>query len=197
MILNNYRLIFVALALIGILLLSAPTIALFVKLPPDQEFSEIYLLGPTHTLENLPSTVTAGVPYLIYLGVVNHLGSSNYYSCYVKIGNDTKLLPNTTQNKPSPLSALYEYKTFVDNGATWEAPLTFQFDTINLVNDTAEISGVNINGIDNPVNITSALNPDKTTFTFTFMVELWSFNDVTITSQFNNRFVSLLINITK
>ena len=46
--LDNYRIIFLAVGLIGVLLFASPTIGLLVKPPSGQHFSELYVLGPNH-----------------------------------------------------------------------------------------------------------------------------------------------------
>lgn len=195
--LKNYQIVFIAIGLIGVLLFASPTIALLLKLPPDQEFSEIYLLGPDHTLGTIPFNITAGVPYLIYLGVGNYLGSSNYYRCLVKTGNETESLPNVTNGTSSMLPSLYEYNTFIDNGATWETPLTFQVKGFNFANEASQLSEININGIDYSVNKTSVWDSSEVGYYYNLIVELWSFNSTMGILQFDNRYVSLELNVTE
>ncbi len=195
--LSNYRIILITIGLIGVLLFASPTIVLLVKLPPGQEYSEIYLLGPDHDLSNLPFNIEPNVSYLLYLGVVNNLKSAGYYSCLTKFGNDSTLLPNQTLGSPSSLPSLYEYNVFLDDGATWETPFTFQIDTSNFANNTSQVSGININGIDYPVTLTSAWDSNKTGYYYSFFVELWLFNGTQGVSQYNDRFVSLILNMTQ
>ena len=52
--LKNARIIFITIGLIGVLLFASPTIALLVKPPAGEEFSELYILGPNHTFANIP-----------------------------------------------------------------------------------------------------------------------------------------------
>ncbi len=194
---SNYRTIFVAIGLIGVLLFASPTIVLLIKPPAGQEFSEIYLLGPNHTLENSPFNIKTGVSYLIYLGVTNNLESVGYYQCFLKIGNESNSFPNSTLGTPSSLPTLYEYKLFIANGATWEAPLTLQVNKLDIAKGTSQISDIEINGIDFPLNITSTWNPSKTGYYYRLNVELWLFNRTQGISQYNNRFVSLILNMTQ
>lgn len=175
---------------------ASPTIALLIKPLPNQEFSEIYILGPNKTFENIPFNITEDGKYLFYLGVGNDLGYSSYYTCYLKIGNATDSLPNTTLGTPSTLPALTEYKTFLQNGATWQAPLTFQIEDLKIDNGTSEFSHVNISGADFPVNCTSSWDANKQGYYYNLIIELWSFNSTLGTLQFDNRFVSLKLNMT-
>ena len=195
--LENARIIFVTVGLIGVLLFASPTIALLVKLPAGQEFSALYILGSNHTFGDIPFNIQANVTYLVYLGVDNNMGSSCYYTCLVKMGNETQLLPNATLGTASSLPALYEYKSFVSNGVTWEAPLTFQVNNLAFTNGECHLSGITINGVDNPVSISSAWDSNATGFYYNLLVELWIYNSTSGTIQYNNRYVSLFLNMTQ
>jgi hypothetical protein len=195
--LENIRIIFITIGLIGVLLFASPTISLLVKPPAGQEFSELYILGSNHTFENIPFNIKADVTYSVYLGVVNHLGSSCYYTCFVKMGNETELLPNATLGAPSSLSARYEYKSFISDGATWEAPLTFRVNELTFTDETSQLYSITINGLEFPVNQTSAWDSDKTGYYYNFFVELWIFNSTLGISQYHNRYVSLVLNMTQ
>jgi uncharacterized membrane protein len=195
--LENIRIIFITIGLIGVLLLASPTISLLVKPPASQEFSELYILGPNLTFANIPFNIRADVKYSVYLGVVNHLGSSCYYTSFVKLGNETLSLPSATLGVPSPLPSLYEYKSFISDGATWEVPLTFQVNKLTFTAGISQLSNITINGIEFPVKQTSSWNPDKTGYYYNLFVELWIFNSTSGTSQYHNRFVSLVLNMTQ
>jgi len=137
------------------------------------------------------------VTYLVYLGIGNNVGSPCYYTCFVKIGNETQFLPNATLGTASSLPALYEYKSFVGKGGTWEAPLTFQVNNLAFTNGECQLSGMTINGVDYPVSIASAWNSNATGFFYNLFVELWIYNSTLGTIQYNNRYVSLFLNMTE
>ena len=196
--LDNYRIVFVAVGLIGILLFASPSIGLLIKPPPSEEhFSELYILGPNHMLGDIPFNIKPGVTYSVYLGVVNQMGSSNYYTSFVKLGNETQSLPNATSGTPSLLPALFEYKSFISDGATWEAPLTFQVSQLTFTGDTSKLSDITINGVEFPISQASKWNTDKTGYYYSLFVELWIFNSTSGNSQYHNRFVSLNLNMTQ
>jgi len=195
--LENARVVFVTIGLIGVLLFASPTIALFVKLPAGQEFSEIYILGPNHTFDYIPFNIKTNVTYLVYLGVGNSMSSSCYYTCFVKMGNETQLLPNATLGTASSLPALYEYKSFVSEGAAWEAPLTFQVNKLTFTNGECQLSGITINGVGYPVSIASAWDSNAEGFYYYLFVELWTYNSTLGIIQYNNRYVSLCLNMTQ
>lgn len=148
-------------------------------------------------LGDIPFNIKAGVTYSVYLGVVNHLGSSSYYKSFVKLGNEAQSLPNSTLRTPSPLPVLYEYNSFIRDGITWEAPLTFQVNTPIFAEGTTKISTITINGVEVPVQQTSAWNSDKTGYYYNLFVELWIYNSGSGISQYHNRFVDLFLNMTQ
>lgn len=179
------------------MLLASPTISLFVKGPAGQEFSELYILGPNHTLNNLPFNIVANFNYSVYLGVVNQMGSSCYYTAIVKIANTSNYLPNATLDTPSTLPSLFEFNTFLSNGETWETPLIFQVNQLTFTNGASQLSSITINGVTFPFNQTSRWNSSNSGYYYYLFVELWLFNPTLGTSQYNNRFVSLVLNMTQ
>jgi uncharacterized membrane protein len=178
------------------LLFASPTISHFVKAPAGQEFSEIYILGSNHTFDNIPFNIKVNVTYSVYLGVVNHLGSASDYICFVKIANETESLPNATLGTPSPLSPLYEFNTLLSDGGTWEEPLTFQVNDLTIAGTECQLSNVTINGVEFQVKQPSVLDSQNGGFYYNFFVELWIYNSASGASQYDNRFVDLLLNMT-
>jgi uncharacterized membrane protein len=195
--LDNYRIAFVAVALIGILIFSWPTIILIVKAPPGQTFSEIYLLGPNRTLANIPFNIKIGETYSLYLGIGNHMGSLNYYKCYIKLNNGVDPLPNTTTQMPSPSPTLCEYSTFLNDEGSWETPFTFTVKDVDFHNGLANIKGIDINGQNYSISTSSLWNPSKSVYVFVFVFELYSFNTTSSSLEFNNRYVSFNFNMTQ
>jgi hypothetical protein len=194
--LDNCRIIFAAVGLIGILLFSCPGIGLFIKIPSGENFSEIYFLGSDHNFDNIPFNIKAGVTYTVYLGVGNQIGSSGYYQPVVKFCNANESLLNSTLGTPSPLPALFQYNTFIGNKAKWETPLTFQFKTLIFDNNVSYVPYITINGFDYSVNEMSTWSSNKTGYYYNLFVELWIFNSTLAVSQFDNRNVNLFLNMT-
>jgi len=86
----EYRGLFVVGSLVLILIMAAPTLGLFIRIPDGSErFSEVWLLGPEGQAENYPFNVSVNESYYVYVGVGNHLGRSAYYRIYVKFRNQT------------------------------------------------------------------------------------------------------------
>lgn len=179
------------------LLFSWPTIGLVVKPPVGEAFSELYILGPDHMFDGIPFNVKVGVTYSLYLGVGNHMGSSCYYTCFVKLRNETEPLPDAKLGAPSSLPALYEFRSFIKDEEYWESPLTFKVKELVFANGVSYLSGITINGQDFQVNTSSAWNTNKTGFYYGLFVELWTFNAISGSSEFHNRSVYLSLNMTQ
>ena len=77
--LGDFKLVFVAVGLIGVLLIASPALAGAIRLPSGEAFSELYLLGPNQMAANYPYNIAVGENYSVYVNVGNHLGSSAYY----------------------------------------------------------------------------------------------------------------------
>ena len=194
---NDYRALFISIALIGILLFASPTIALLVQPPVNQEFSSLYMLGPNHTFDGIPSNIKVGTANLVYLGIINHMGSSEYYTCSLKLGNNSAPLPNATLGLPSSLQTIFVYKSVIKDTATFEIPLTFQVDQLTITNNMSFLSSITINGVTYPINLTSAWDANGNGYLYNLIVELSIYNSKTGTTQYNNRYLSLILNITE
>ena len=179
------------------MLVSSPIIGSVLRLPIGEQFSELFLLDQDHNAKNYPFNLEEGKEYLVYLGVSNHMASSAYYVLKVKLGNQTDPLPNSTIAAPSTLESLYEYKFFVADKESWEAPLTFSIFDIDFVGNRSVINGIVINNVEYTVNKKSEWNTEGAGFYFKLFVELWIFNPQFDSIEFHNRFVALKLNITQ
>lgn len=192
--LNNYKTVFISIGLIGILLFSLPTLSLFLP-SRSQHFSELYILGPNRTFEDMPFNIVPEETYVTYIGVGNNLGRSSYYSCIIKIANSSEFFPDTTSGSPSELSNIYVFHFFVTDGQTWQTPLAFKVEDAQFEDNLCRLNQVNINGISIPISQTSTFKLDNDGFNFNLIVELWICDPTSGINQFNNRFVSLPLNI--
>jgi len=195
--LGDYRIIFVAVGLIGTLLIATPAIVDAIHLPGGEQFSELYLLGPNRVAANYPSNITVDQNYSVYVGVGNQLGSSAYYALYVKLANQTDQMPNDTLGTPSSLPPLYEYRFSIQTGINWESPLTFSVSSASISGNSSQINTLQINGVTSNVNKPAMWNSNSSTFTYRLLIELWAFNSSSNTILYNNRFVDLQLNLTR
>jgi uncharacterized membrane protein len=195
--LAEYKLIFVAIGVIGIILIVTPALADAIRLPGGEQFSELYLLGAGQMAQNYPSNIVVGQNYSIYVGVSNHLGSSASYVLYVKFQNGTDPLPNTTTNTPDPAPPLYEYRFSLPDSNSWEEPLTFSVSDATVSNNQSVVETLMINSLNLNVNVPVAWDSNSTGFNYKLVFELWLYNSTANSIQFNNRFVDLKLNLTK
>ena len=195
--LEGYKLVFVAVGLIGVLLIATPALAGAIRLPGGEQFSELYLLGPNQMAANYPSNIAVGQNYSVYVGVGNQLGSSAYYVLYVKLGNETDQMPNDTLGTPSSLPPLYEYRFSIQNSMNWESLLTFSVSNASISGNNSQINTLQINGVAFNVDKPAMWDSNSTTFTYQLFFELWIYNIQSSSVEFDNRFVDLQLNLTR
>jgi len=194
--LEDCKVVFAAVGLIGVLLFASPTLGLVLRLPGGEKFSELWVLGPGRMAEDYPFNVGAGVSYLVYVGVGNHMGSSAYYVVYVKFRNQSEPLPNATAETPSPLPPLYEYRVFLEEGESWEAPLMFSFSGVSFFENRSFIESFRMNDVAFSVNKLALWNGEYYGYYYQVFIELWIYVAEFDGFQFHNRFVGLWLNMT-
>ena len=195
--LNDYKLIFVSVGLIGVLLIATPALAEAVRLPGSEQFSQLYLLGPNQMAENYPFNIEASQNYSIYVGVANQMGFSVYGMVYVEFMNQTDQLPNAATGVPCSLQPLYEYLFAVQNGESWESPLTFSVSDASFSGNQSFIKTLTLNDYVFNVNKPSLWDSNTTMFSYKLLFELWIYDTQSGTISFNNRFVDLQLNLTQ
>ena len=195
--LEEYKLVFIAVGLIGVLIFASPVLATFAGFPPGEQFSELYILGPERMAENYPFNVVAGQDYKVYVGVGNHMGSSVYYVVYVKLKNQAEPFPNATVGSPSPIPALYEYKFSIADDMVWESPLVFSVVGASFSANELVMKGITLNDVAFNVDKTAAWDMNATGFYYQLFFELWAYHPDSNSVQFDNRFTSLQLNLTR
>ena len=194
---EDYKLIFIVVGLIGVLLISSATFGEFFYPSGGEQFSELYLLGPGHTVENYPFNVATGQNYSVYVDVINNMRSSTYMVLYVKMRNLTEQSPNVTMATPSSLPPLYEFRFVVQDNQTWESRLTFSISDVSINNNQSSIKQLTIN--DNTINVdkTEIWNANATMYYYQLFLELWIYDAQLHSFEYSNRFVSLELNLTR
>ncbi len=196
--LSEYKLIFTAIALIGILLITSfGALSIVNYTRKDQPFTQLYLLGPGHKAEEYPYSITAGQSYSIFVGVANHLHQTAYYTVYIKLSGQGDQLPNRDDGIPSPLPPLYEYRFVVQNDGVFEAPMTFSVTSATFSGNQSLIQTLQINNETFNVNKASSWNQNATAYNYQLLFELWAYNSQSNNYAFDNRYVNLLINVTQ
>ena len=195
--LEEYRTVFVVGGLILCLVASAPALSLVLSFSGGGErFSELWVLGPGHMAEDYPFNVSVDESYLVYVGVGNHMGSSVYYVVCVKFRNQSEALPNATAGTPSPLSPLYEYHVFVEDGETWEAPLTFSFSGVSFLENRSLVGSLAINDVAFDVDKMASWDAENDGYYYQLFVELWIYSAESDEFQYHDRFVTRWLNMT-
>ena len=197
--LEEYRSAF-AVTVLGLILVAAfPTVSMVLPFPGGGErFSEFWLLGPEHMAEGYPFNVKAGeMQGPIYVGVSNHMGSSEYYMVYVKFRNQTQLLPNATVSEPSPLLPLYEFQFFLADGETWETLVSFVVEDVVFEGNSSFVTEISINGHVFPVDVFSSWDSEQNGFYFQLFFELWLYSGDLQGFRFHDRFVGIWLNMTR
>ncbi len=178
------------------MLLASPAISIIVDWPTGQQFSGLYLLGSTHIIGSYPYNITVGKNYSFYVGVNDRIGSAAYYTIYLKLRNQTDLLPSATNGTPSALLPIWETKFFLANGENREFPIEFSVTQGSTNGDQSIINQLSINGV--------AFNVDKPTIrdkntpenNYGILFELWIYNSTINSTQYHGRYVNLELNLT-
>jgi hypothetical protein len=193
---EDYKVVFASLGLIGVLLFASPTLGLVLRLPSGEKFSELWVLGSGHMAEDYPFNVRENESYLVYLGVDNRLSSSAYYQVIVKFRNESEPLPNETAGVPSSSSPLYWYRVFLQDGESWEQPLTFSFSQVSAAQNRSVVGGLRVNGVTLSVEKPEVWDDGNGGYFYELFMELWIYNVASDAFQFHNRFVGLWLNVT-
>lgn len=195
--LGDLKFVYLLLCLtIGAIIL-LPNFFTVLSLSNEEPFSELYILGPSHALENIPSNVMAKSLNTIYLGVNNQMGEVASYLIYVKIRNQTEPLPDIIRNSPSSLTPILEYRMILSDNEGWEKEVSFSFDNVLLNGNETIVSGMSIDGHFVSIDKTSAWNAEEKKFFYQLFFELWIFESVSSDFRFHNRFVGLNLNLTR
>lgn len=180
---------------LGLIILS-PTLAVVITFPAGERFSELWVLGSGHMAEDYPFNVRVDESHLVYVGVCNHMGSSAYYLVCVKFRNQSEALPNATAGMPSPLAPLFEYRVFLRDGGTWEAPLTFSFSEVSFFNNQSLVESLVIDDVAFSVGKSVLWDGENNGYYYQLFMELWIYNAESDAFEFHNRFVGIWLNMT-
>lgn len=194
--LKEYNVVFAVGSLILILFSTVPTLNLFVSFPDGKaKFSEFWVLGPNHVMEDYPFNVQVNQTYRVFVGVRNHMGSTMHYMIYVKLRNQTQPLPDALNSMPSSLPPLYEYHAYVANEGNWEAPLAFSILDASRADNSTVVSAISINDVVFSVNSSTILDTESNGFLYEIFLELWFYNTTSMRFQYHNRFVGFWLSM--
>jgi len=195
--LEDYRTLFAVVGLVLTLIAAVPMLSMVVAFPGGGErFSEFWVLGPNHMAEDYPFNAIVNEIYRVFVGVGNHMGRSTYYMVYVKLRNQTQPLPDASSSEPSPLPPIYEFRAFVEDSATWEAPLNFSFLEVSHFENSCLVRRMSINDVIFSVDSSSRWDSENNGFYYQLFFELWLYDVKLRSFQFHARFVGIWLNVT-
>jgi len=145
----------------------------------DQYF-QMYLLGANETPANYypGNSSNLHVRELLqwHLGVVNSMGSLQYVSIRVRLGNQTIMPPNDTTGIPSQAPLVMSLERFVQDNETWQT--SFDWYILNSTRNSAGLIYVSQLMIDNVTyTLANPLSCSKTgPCVFRLIFELWTWN---------------------
>lgn len=198
LIFEEYRVVFLTVSSILVLLAASPALSWYLVLPRTEFFSEVWILGSNHTADNYPFNVTAGEDYTIFLGIANRLGFASHYEIRVKLRNQTQSAPDSFNRTSSNLPAIYGVHAFVADETVWEIPVTFSFDSeYQAAESRVEIYSLILNEAElEPDSLSVFWDSDNNGFFVNLFFELWTYNRTVDDFVYHERFVGLWMNMT-
>ena len=194
--LESYRALFLVVILGLALVAASPVIGEVLPEVGSERFSEFWILGPDHVAKDYPFNVGVGDEYRVFVGVGNHMGDSEYYMVYVKLFNGIRALPDIDDSQPSSLDPLYEFKFFVDDEKVWEKPVIFGFEDVDFESNVLSVGNIVINDVIFPVHASVLWDFERNGYFFEMFFELWRYDVEHNTFRFDDRLVSLTLNVT-
>jgi len=193
---DNFKFLYMFSCLgLGLIILS-PTLAIVIRLPGGERFSELWILGPDHLIKDYPFNVSANEAYKFYLGISNHINALEYYRVYVKFRNQTEPLPDALNGTPSALDPLFEYSVFLSDNESWEKEILFSFADVSFQGNACKISKIVIDGYVLNIDKIAMWNAEKHGFYCQIFFELWFYDDTSLNFRYHNRFVWIWLNMT-
>ena len=169
-------------------------ISITAKVPPITELS---ILG-SYDNASYPTNILSGQSYQLYVNVVNQLGSYAYYVVEVKFRNEAQSAPDSFDKTGSSLPPMDSFYFCLANSQSIKLPITFSinYSPDGTVANNMDAQSVVINGSPIDVNQTMALDWARGGVYGNLFFELWRFNDATNSFQYDQRYVSLWLNMT-
>ncbi len=196
--LQKYKTLLLVVTVVLALFVASPAIKQLVAAPQTIPLTELSIFGAYHNA-TYPYNITVGQNYQLYLNVDNHLGSCAYYQIEVKFRNETQSAPDSFNDTNSNLPSLGDISFCVANNQALQLPITlsFQYQVDGNNPNQLDMQSIIVNGFSLSVSPTTiAWDPQNLGFYGNVFFELWVFNDSANAFQYNQRYVSLWLNMT-
>ncbi len=116
----------IALLLLAVITGLLALVALLPIIPQSgEQFSQLAILGPNRVIGVYPTTVRIGEPFLLYVYVGNYQGSVQYYRVFIKAGNQSTMVSNSTA---APVPVVFSYSIVLDNNQNATFPISLSMD---------------------------------------------------------------------
>ena len=198
MVLQQYKTLLLVVTVVLALFVASPAIQQLVAVPQTTYLTELSLFGSYHNA-TYPYNITVGQNYPLYLNVDNHLGSCAYYLIEVKFRNQTQSAPDSFNRTRSNMASLGNISFIVANNEALQLPIdiSFKYKLDGNNKDQLDMQNIIVNGFSLSVSPTTiAWDPQRFGYYGNLFFELWIFNDTTNAFQYNQRYVSLWLNMT-
>jgi hypothetical protein len=193
--LRSYKMVFIGIGLLGVLLFSIPSLVMIFPSRVEEHFSQFYLLGSNRLVRDYPFDISSGETYLVYIGLENHMKKTMLYYVYVKFTNQSESLPIAENLTESPSPILYEYGLSLGDSEANETALTFSISDVSVASGTSRIEALTLNGEIQAIGETSAWDTITSAYCYYLLVELWTYNILTQSVNFDGRVVFLKLNV--
>lgn len=198
MVTQKYKTLILVATMVLALFTASPAIQRLAIAPQTTHLTELSILGAYHNA-TYPFNVTAGQNYPLYIDVDNHLGFFAYYQIEVKFRNQTQSAPNSFNQTSSNLPSLGNIPFCVANNQALELPFNVSFYFLPDQNngDRLDMQNVILNVFSLSLSSTTiAWDSQRNGFYGNLFFELWIFNDTANAFQYDQRYVSLWLNMT-
>jgi uncharacterized membrane protein len=178
------------------LVIASPLIEQYVSAPKTEPLTEFFVLGPYHNA-TYPYNLTSGDVYPLYLTVDNQLGTQARYKIEMKFRDQNQSGPDSFNHTQSSLQPLTDFTFEVPEGqsAELQVNLVFNYAVDSLrgesILDEIVVNGTSVDMDGMPLPWDSEANA----FLGNIFFELYLYNDATGTYQYNQRYVSLWVNL--
>jgi hypothetical protein len=197
MAIQQYKTLILVVTVVVALIAASPAIQQVVVLPQKDPLTEFFVLGPFHNA-TYPFNITTGQNYRLYFDVDNHLGSIAYYQIQVKFRNELESAPDSFNHTRSDQPLLGAISLFAANNETVELPVdvSFQYNIDASNNGQVNVQSVTVNGA--TLNTNGEVVPYDSVrggFFGNVVFELWIYNGTANDFQYNQRYVSLWLQL--
>ncbi len=195
--LQKYRALILVIVAVLALIIATPVIEQYVSAPKAESITELSVLGPYHNA-TYPYNLTSGDLYPLYFTVTNHLGASADYMLQVKFRNQNQSGPDSFNHTASSLPALAKFTFTVEDGKSVELPInvTLDYKADPFMRSSVTLSNITIN--ESNVDMDSLLverDFAENAYLGNLFFELYLFNSTSGDYQYNQRYVSLWVNL--